>query len=134
MEVLEARGRPLVPGRARGRAVVVELISFYGDVDWRRGTLRDGRSLAGAVLVARRSRGSTVGSYVIYAMASSSTAPAAIVMERAEPIVVAGCVLGNVPLVDGVPWGLIREGDTVEVEPDGTVRVTRRGGGPGRGP
>lgn len=124
---MELKGRPLVPGSASGRAVVVEYISFYGDVDVESASLRDGRSLKGAVLVARASRGSTVGSYVIYALAKRHRAPKAIVMERAEPIVVTGCVLAEVPLVDGIPWSLlskIRDGDRVSLDPDGTVRVS----------
>lgn len=128
---LTYKGRPLVPGSARGRAVVVDAISFYGDVDPETGLLRDGRSIAGRILAARRSRGSTVGSYVIMALKYNSKAPAAIIMERAEPIVVVGAYLAGVPLVDSLPRGLfesLRDGDEVEVEADGTVRILR---GPG---
>ena len=124
---LEARGRPLVPGDARGEAVVVRgPISFYGDVDPERGTLRDGRSIAGRVLVAERSRGSTVGSYVILGLRYNRVAPAAIVMGEAEPIVVAGAVLAGIPLVDRVPRELLeaaRDGAVVEVRRDGRVVV-----------
>ncbi|MEB2835701.1 MAG: DUF126 domain-containing protein [Desulfurococcales archaeon] len=128
------KGRPLVPGSARGRAVVVDAISFYGDVDPETGLLRDGRSIAGRILAARRSRGSTVGSYVIMALKYNSKAPAAIIMERAEPIVVVGAYLAGVPLVDSLPRGLfesLRDGDEVVVEADGTVRILRRPGAGG---
>ncbi len=122
---IEALGRPLVPGKARGEAVVVRgAISFYGDVDPEKGLLRDGRSLAGKVLVAERSRGSTVGSYVIMGLRYSGYAPAAILMVEAEPIVVAGAVLAGVPLVDRLPAGIldrIRDGWIVEIDEQGRV-------------
>ncbi len=127
MMAVKLKGRPLVPGNASGKAVVIDYISFYGDVDVDRATLRDGRSLKGSVVIARFSRGSTVGSYVIYALARKNGAPKAIVMERAEPIVVTGCVLAGVPLVDGIPWSQlskIREGSLVTVRSDGTVEVS----------
>ena len=112
----------MVEGRARGEALVVRgPLSFLGDVDPGTGVLRDGsgRSVAGRVLVFESGRGSTVGSYVIYALAENGVAPKAMVAVRAEPIIVAGCVLGGIPLVDGVPkeiLEIIRDGDLVEVD------------------
>ncbi|GAB6147971.1 aconitase X swivel domain-containing protein [Stetteria hydrogenophila] len=129
---VELKGRPLVPGRASGRAVLTEYISFYGDVDVERAELRDGRSLKGAVLLARAGRGSTVGSYVIYALAKRHGAPSAVVMEKAEPIIVTGCVLAGIPLVDGIPWSAlsrVREGSRVTVLPDGRVIVEEQRAG-----
>ncbi len=116
------RGRGLVEGRARGEALVVwGPISFLGDVDPETGELRDGtgRSVAGRILVFESGRGSTVGSYVIYALAENGVAPKAMVVLRAEPIIVAGCVLAGIPLVDRVPKQILettRDGDLVEVD------------------
>jgi len=123
---LELKGRQLVPGRALGEAVFAEALSFYGDVDPNTGLLRDGRSVAGKVVVALRPRGSTVGSYVIYALRANGLAPAAIVMSRVDPIIVAGCVLASIPLVSEVPEEGVRsvkDGDLVEVLGDGRVVV-----------
>jgi len=127
---LELKGRQLVPGgvpgRALGEAVFAEALSFYGDVDPNTGLLRDGRSVAGKVVVALRPRGSTVGSYVIYALRANGLAPAAIVMSRVDPIIVAGCVLASIPLVSEVPEEELRsvkDGDLVEVLGDGRVVV-----------
>jgi len=78
------------------------------------------------VLVARASRGSTVGSYIIYALARKHGAPKAIVMEKAEPIVVTGCILASVPLIDGIPWSQlskIKDGSMVTVRSNGTVEI-----------
>jgi predicted aconitase with swiveling domain len=127
MGLREFRGRVLVPGEASGEAVVVEKISFYGDVDPQRGVLReDGRPIGGKVLVVRKSRGSTVGSYVIYSLKVNGVAPLAILMERAEPIVVAGCVLAEIPLIDSLPqdfFMVMRDGQRVRVLGDGRVLV-----------
>jgi len=119
-------GRVLVAGEAEGEAVVVDTISFYGDVDPESGTLRgDGRDIAGRILVARRSRGSTVGSYVLYALRYYGNSPIAILMEEAEPIVVAGCVLAGIPLVDRLPpefFESVRDGTRLRVR-GGEIRV-----------
>ncbi|MGC9112358.1 aconitase X swivel domain-containing protein [Acidilobus sp.] len=125
---MELRGRQLVPGRAIGRAVVMDALSFYGDVDPYTGRTADGRSVASRVIVARRPRGSTVGSYVIYALKANGVAPAAIVMSRVDPIIVAGCVLAGIPLVDSIPedqLSEVRDGDLVELDGSGVVRVRR---------
>ncbi len=96
-------------------------ISFLGDVDPRTGELRDGtgRSVAGRILVFESGRGSTVGSYVIYALAENGVAPKAMIVLRAEPIIVTGCVLAGIPLVDRVPKQILettRDGDLIEVD------------------
>ncbi|WP_048812697.1 aconitase X swivel domain-containing protein [Acidilobus saccharovorans] len=125
---MELRGRQLVPGRAAGQAVVMDALSFYGDVDPHTGRTPDGRSVASRVIVARRPRGSTVGSYVIYALKANGAAPAAIVMSRVDPIIVAGCVLAGIPLVDSIPedqLSKVRDGDLVELDGSGVVRVRR---------
>ena len=129
MEILEFRGRPIVLGRARGEAVVVNAISFYGDVNPDNGVLSDGRVISGKILVARRSRGSTVGSYVLYSLKENSVAPLAIIMEKSEPIIVAGAVIASIPLVDRVDkafFSLVSDGDLVEVSEEGIVRLVRR--------
>lgn len=118
MAQLTFNGRALIPGEAEGEAVKVDSISFYGDVDPDKGVLGDGRPVAGKVLVARRGRGSTVGSYVILSLKYNGKAPAAILMERAEPIIVVGAYLAGIPLVDKLPrefFEKIRDGALVRV-------------------
>ena len=121
MPTLRYRGRGLVEGRGKGRALVVRGdVSFFGDVDPDTGLLRGlGERVTGRVLIFRRGRGSTVGSYIIYALAENKVAPAAMVVVEAEPIVVTGCVLASIPLVDGVDPGILYEvvsNDIVEVD------------------
>jgi predicted aconitase with swiveling domain len=65
-------------------------------------------------------------------MKKKGTAPAAIINLETEPIIAAGCVLADIPLVDHPdedPITAIHTGDFVEVAADtGVITITRRGG------
>ncbi len=123
------RGRPVVPGHAEGEVVVVESISFYGDVNVDKGVLVDGRSIAGKILLARRSRGSTVGPYILYALKRRGNAPRAIILtSRSDPVLVAGAVIAEVTLVDSVPEDVMKfvgDGDIVVVRENGEIIVVK---------
>ncbi len=83
-----------------------EPVSFYGGVDPLTGVIVEkghelyGRSVAGVVLVFPFGKGSTVGSYTLLRLARRGKAPAGIVNLVSEPIVVIGCMLGGIPLMD----------------------------------
>ncbi len=112
------KGRGIVGGKAEGRALVVEgRISFLGDVDAGTGVLKmnGGERLVGRILVFEAGRGSTVGSYIIYGLATRGLAPAAMVVVEAEPIIITGCVLAGIPLVSGVPRSILREVSSGEI-------------------
>ena len=138
MTVIKLYGRGIVHGEAQGRAIVTsQPISFFGGVDPEKGTIiergheLEGKKVTGKILVFPRGKGSTVGSYVIYAMKKRGTAPAAIVNIETEPIIAAGCVLANIPLIDKLnenPIKVIKTGDFVEVLADeGIIEVKREG-------
>lgn len=133
----KVRLRPIVPGHARGPVVKSESLSFYGEVDPERGViLGDGRSITGKILVIGRSRGSTVGSYVIYGLRYYGKQPRAIVMVRSEPIVIVGAILAGIPLYEGLPPRVFEEledGACMEVRPDGTALIGGRCSGEQRG-
>ncbi len=98
--MIRVRGKPIVPGDAEGEAVVVEALSFYGEVDPEKGTLKDGRSIVGKILVLGRSRGSTVGSYIVYALKQNGLAPKAIVIAgQPDAILITGAVISGIPLI-----------------------------------
>ncbi|KSW11710.1 hypothetical protein CF15_02520 [Pyrodictium occultum] len=102
--------RGIVEGNGSGETLVVHgRLSFYGEVDPERGTLTDGRSIAGRVLIMEGGRGSTVGPYILYALARRGLAPSAIAVVEAEPILVAGAVMASVPLASGLPPRLLEE-------------------------
>ncbi|MEM1661059.1 MAG: DUF126 domain-containing protein [Candidatus Bathyarchaeia archaeon] len=129
----ELRGRGIVEGKCVAEALVSSMpISFLGDVDQKTGLViaktHDlyGKLLKGKVLCFPHGHGSTVGSYVLYSLAKSGLAPKAIVNERADPVIVVGAVMANIPMVDGVDITRIRTGDIVEVDAyRGVVKVVR---------
>ena len=111
-------GRLLIKGEEGvGEVVYVDRkISFLGDVDPVKGKLIDGREIRRKVLVAKGVGGSTVGAYVIYALRYYNNAPLAIVvMESADPIVVSGCVMANITLIDNFKCE-VKDGVKVKVE------------------
>jgi predicted aconitase with swiveling domain len=117
------RGRAIKSGVAEGRALVSpEPIGFLGGVDPETGVVVEpghplkGQCVAGRVLVFPTGKGSTVGSYTLYRMARSGTAPVAILNAASEAIVAVGAIIGNIPMVDEVDITLIETGDWVFVE------------------
>ncbi|MEM1674469.1 MAG: DUF126 domain-containing protein [Candidatus Bathyarchaeia archaeon] len=133
MEIL-LKGRPIVPGEARGLALVSSKpLSFLGGVDAKTGVIIErGHDLYGVgvkdkILCFPHGRGSTVGSYVLYALAKNGVAPRAIVNSLADPVVVVGAVIANIPMVDCIDISMIKTGDLIEVDGGkGLVRICRK--------
>ncbi|WP_457554828.1 aconitase X swivel domain-containing protein [Candidatus Pyrohabitans sp.] len=130
---MRIRVRRITGGYAEGEAVVTrEPITFLGGVDPEQGRVVErghelaGVSIAGKVLVLPRTKGSTVGSYVIYQMKKLGTAPLAIIAVEADEMLAAGAIISDIPLVDS-PGGdvlSIRQGARLRVNADeGYVEV-----------
>lgn len=127
-------GRPIVPGKAVGPALVAEKpLGFLGGVDAKTGIIIErghdlrGRIIKDTVLCFPHGHGSTVGSFVLYALAKNGLAPKAIVNSAADPVVVVGAIIANIPMVDGIDLTKIKTGDIVEVDGGkGLVKVFRR--------
>jgi predicted aconitase with swiveling domain len=79
-----------------------------------------GECVSGRVLAFPHGKGSTVGSYILYALKRNGLAPAAIINEEAEPIVALGAIMAGIPMVDRpeVPLRRMRSGVTVTVDGD----------------
>ncbi|MEM4528695.1 MAG: DUF126 domain-containing protein [Desulfurococcaceae archaeon] len=94
--------KEIVPGTCEGPPLVIDqYISFLGEVDPEKGVLKSNKgeiSLKGKVLVFRGTRGSTVGPYIIYGLRLSGNNPVCMIVKEIEPILIAGCVLANIPL------------------------------------
>ena len=93
-------GRGLSGGTGRGPVLLSpEPISFLGGVDPETGEITEkghplyGKRVGGTVLVFPQGKGSTVGSYVLYALARTGKAPAGMVNAEAEPIIVTGAIM-----------------------------------------
>jgi predicted aconitase with swiveling domain/8-oxo-dGTP pyrophosphatase MutT (NUDIX family) len=121
-------GRRVVGGRAEGAVLAAEKpLSLLGGVDAATGAILDpespirGERVGGRILAVPHGKGSTVGSYVLYALRKRGVAPSAILAARAETILAVGAVISDVPMVDRVPVDLLRTGDRVAVDADAGV-------------
>ena len=123
------RGRGLVEGVGEGLILVTkDPISFYGGVDPETGEVVErghelyGETIAGKILAFPYGKGSTVGSYVLLRLARRGKAPAGIVNLSSEPIVVIGCMLGDIPLMDNPSIDLFTTKDEI-LGRKGRIRV-----------
>ena len=60
------------------------------------------KDITGSVLAFEYGKGSTVGSYILYALSQSGHGPAAIINTEAEAIIAVGAIIGKIPMVDRV--------------------------------
>ncbi|MDD1720284.1 MAG: DUF126 domain-containing protein [Methanoregulaceae archaeon] len=120
-------GRGISKGIGKGPLLVSPApLSFLSGVDPETGVVvekghpLEGRSIAGMVLAFDFGKGSTVGSYVLYALARNGHAPAAIINTEAEPIVAVGAIIGGIPMIDrtGIPLLQLRSGVIASVNGD----------------
>ena len=61
-------------------------------------------------------RGSTVGSYILYALSRNGHAPAAIINREAEPIIAVGAIIGEIPMIDHIDIDLLSDGGIARVD------------------
>jgi predicted aconitase with swiveling domain len=92
--------RAYVRGEAEGEALALSApLSFWGGVDAETGRIRDphhpqfGESVAGRILVMPLARGSSSSSSVLAEAIRLATAPAAIVLGAADPILTVGALV-----------------------------------------
>ena len=120
-------GRGISKGRAGGPLLVSPApISFLGGVDPESGIIIEkghplqGTCIAGTVLAFPYGKGSTVGSYVLYALSRNRHAPAAIINAEAEAIIATGAIIGGIPMIDRIdlPLDRLKNGTQVTVDGD----------------
>jgi predicted aconitase with swiveling domain len=125
--ILHIDGRGISKGRASGPLLVSPApISFLSGVDPETGIIVEkghplrGECISKKVLAFPYGKGSTVGSYVLYALSRNGHAPAAIINEEAEPIIATGAIIGGIPMIDrtGVPMDRLKNGVIVTVDGD----------------
>ena len=124
-------GRGITSGRCRGIALVSEKpLTFLGGVDPNSGLVIEknhdlrGESLKDKILCFPSGHGSTVGSYVLYSLVKRGLGPKAIVNQVADPVVIVGAIIAEIPMVDQIDVKQIKTGDIVEVDGnEGTLKV-----------
>jgi len=134
MERITLKGRRIVEGHCKAEAIVsTKPISFLGGVDPAEGTIIEknhdlcGECIKDKVLCFPHGHGSTVGSYVLYSLAKKHLSPKAIINQTADPVVVVGAIIANIPMIDRIDIKQIKTGDMVEVNAyDGLVKVLKR--------
>ncbi len=134
--VTTVTGRPLVPGAAEGPLLRLRApISFWGGVDPVAGTIADprhpdhGRSIAGTVLLVPAPIGSSSSSAIMLELLREGTAPAAVLLGRADAILALGVVVGRelgyapIPVLEVAPAAFdgVADGTTVRVGADGAT-------------
>jgi uncharacterized protein len=137
-QVIQIRGRCVVPGVARAQALVTrDRVSGWGGVDPRTGTIVEtrhelrGQSFAGKVLVFPGAKGSSGWSAQFHMARVMGMAPAAWLFNRMCTKIALGAVVSHAPAMtdfDCDPLELIQTGDWVEVDADqGLVTITKSG-------
>lgn len=126
METIKCR--KVSKGHAKGEVLITkDPLSFLGGVDPHTGIVIEkghelyGEKISDKILVIPSGKGSTVGSYVIFQMAKSKTAPKAIISIKAEPIIATGAIMAGIPMVhqpEANILDILKKGDIVEVDAD----------------
>ncbi len=131
---MKLQGRGISRGIGSGPVLVgPDPISFLSGVDPETGIVMEkghpleGKDITGTVLAFEYGKGSTVGSYILYALSRSGHAPAAIINTEAETIIAVGAIMGNIPMVDrlSIPLTDLPAGSTAQVNgTDGSVTIS----------
>jgi hypothetical protein len=125
--ILLFRGRRISRGQGHGPLLVSPApLSFLSGVDPASGIIVEkghplqGECISGKVLAFPFGKGSTVGSYVLYALSQNGHAPAAIINTDAEPIIATGAIIGGIPMIDhlDIPINRLKSGVYAEVNGD----------------
>ena len=118
------RGRGIARGIGSGDLLVSEApLSFLSGVDPETGVIVEqghplrGACIAGRVLAFDYGKGSTVGSYVLYALSRNGHGPVAIINQEAETIIAVGAIISGIPMIDRieVPISRLKTGTRVTV-------------------
>ena len=126
--ILLIRGRGISTGKASGPLLVSpQPISFLSGVDPDSGIIVEkghplnGQCISGKVLVFPYGKGSTVGSYVLYALSRNGHAPLAIVNAEAEAIIATGAIISKIPMIDRIDVPITRLKNGTHVTVDGAL-------------
>lgn len=125
---MKIKGRIVNKGKASAEAVVLDgAFSFIGQFDPDTGALvheghpLHGAVLAGKVLVCTGGKGGTIAPFIAYRAKQAGNAPAAILCERADPILTECALVADIPMLDTFdqsPVAAIQTGQRVDIDGD----------------
>jgi len=134
MAELTLKGKVIIPGDARGRALVGnEPLSFWGGYDWKTGEIIDRRHmLSGAVardriLAIPFTRGSSTTTAVLLEAIRAKTAPAAIITTETDFFFALASVVADELYTSPLPLVSLSEEDFSRLETNDIVQITRSG-------
>lgn len=117
------KGLAIVEGRCKAEALVSKKpLSFLGGVNPDTGRIDDrdhdlyGRCIKDKILCFPHGHGSTVGSYVLYSLTKKNLAPKAIINQEADPVVVVGAIIAQIPMIAQIDINRIRTGDVLVID------------------
>ena len=117
------KGRLIYSGKGSGRVLKSDVpLGLFGHLEPKTGVYHeaghplDGKCVKGRVLAFPRAKGSTVGSYILYALRKSRNAPVAMILSECDTIVAVGAIIGSIPTVDSVDLSALKDGATVRVK------------------
>ena len=131
------KARKVSAGYAEGEALVSPMpLGFNHGVDPKTGVIKEngqvlkGVSMKGKIFVFPNGRGSTGASYMIYQVMQEGGGPAAMIMQKADTIVLSGAIMSHLPAVDMLEndaYDTIETGDYLKVDATGgTVEIIKK--------
>ena len=128
---MKLKGRAISGGKVQAEAFVLDVpFSFIGDFDPNTGKLTIeghplyGKSLANKVLVCPTGKGGTIAPFIAYQASQKGNAPAAILCEKAEPLLCESAIAINIPILDsfdGNPIEIIKTGQSISINDDEVI-------------
>ena len=130
------QGRSICEGFAEGQALVTQQgISFLGGVDPEKGVITEvdhelqGERLQDRILILPGLKGSAGAMWIIIRLAHNKMGPKAIVVSKADTILVGAVIMSGIPTVDSLaedPVEAFNTGDILKVNgTEGTIEVIK---------
>jgi len=134
MADLTLQGKIIIPGTARGRALVGnEPLSFWGGYDWKTGEIIDRRHmLSGAIakekiLAVPFTRGSSTTTAVLLEAIRAKTAPAGIITTDTDFFFALASVVAEELYASPLPLVSLSVDDFAKLETDDEIQITNTG-------
>lgn len=141
MAGITVQGRVIIPGEARGLAIVSrEPLSFWGGYDWQTGEIIDrrhelsGRIAKGSILALPFTRGSSTTTAVLLEAIRAGTAPAAIITTETDFFFALASVVAEALYASPLPlialadhdFSQLESGDAIAISESGEVTIQKK--------